>query len=318
MTNEQKNYTRPDPKFWQGRADARDNEYIFNTIECLPIDQLDQLDQLDQHPPGLALLGFQSDIGVTRNGGRAGAKEGPNALRRQLAKLPLHRKLTLYDVGDIVCKDDDLESAQHALGQVVSQLLNLNYHPMVIGGGHETAFGHYLGIHNAIDPKKCAIVNFDAHFDLRDHPNSTSGTPFKQIADHSSAFDYTVIGIQPSANSDTLFQTADSLGVHAVLADDIHRGYRLDDTMTSIIERSDYIYMTICLDVFAAHIAPGVSAPQAAGLYLSHILPAMLTLIKSGKVISFDVVELAPPYDYDDHTAKLAAYMIWEFMHHNV
>ncbi len=47
-------------------------------------------------------------------------------------------------------------------------------YPIVLGGGHEIAFGHYCGIkdYNAsIDRKdKLGIINFDAHFDLRPYP----------------------------------------------------------------------------------------------------------------------------------------------------
>ncbi len=39
------------------------------------------------------------------------------------------------------------------------------------------------------------IINLDAHFDLRRADQATSGTPFKQSADLSDDFDYTVLGI---------------------------------------------------------------------------------------------------------------------------
>ena len=110
--------------------------------------------------------------------------------------MPVHRTLNLYDAGDIICDGDNLENAQIALAHMVASLLRSQYFPIVLGGGHETAWGHYLGIHEALGPSKLAIVNFDAHFDLREQARGSSGTTFKQIADHHAAFDYTVIGIQ--------------------------------------------------------------------------------------------------------------------------
>ena len=57
--------------------------------------------------------------------------------------------------------------------------------PVVLGGGHEVAWGSFQGIVRACsDRERILIVNFDAHFDLRDpaHVHS-SGTPFAQIAE---------------------------------------------------------------------------------------------------------------------------------------
>jgi formiminoglutamase len=81
-----------------------------------------------------------------------------------------------------------------------------------------------------------------------------------------------------------------------------------------MLEKSDNVYLSLCLDVFAAAIAPGVSAPQALGLTPWQIIPALRQLAVSNKVISLDVVELAPNFDLDQRTAKLAALLICDFL----
>ena len=125
------------------------------------------------------------------------------------------KKTTFYDVGDIACENSDLETAQHALGQVVAHLLNQKIFPIVLGGGHETAWGHFQGIEAAFPESDCAIINFDAHFDLRplsDDNKGSSGTPFSQIAASRQAqglpFDYTCFGIQQTGNTASLFEKA--------------------------------------------------------------------------------------------------------------
>ena len=49
------------------------------------------------------------------------------------------------------------------------------------------------------------VINLDAHFDLREAPEATSGTPFLQMARADlaagRAFDYTVLGIAAPANT---------------------------------------------------------------------------------------------------------------------
>ena len=63
------------------------------------------------------------------------------------------------DLGDLV-PTGDLARDQRALGDVVGDLLAQDVFTIVLGGGHETAFGHFLGYVNAeLDVK---IENLDA------------------------------------------------------------------------------------------------------------------------------------------------------------
>ncbi|EKN66076.1 formimidoylglutamase [Schinkia azotoformans LMG 9581] len=50
----------------------------------------------------------------------------------------------------------------------ISHLLNKNIFPIILGGGHETFFGHYLGVRHHIGSEaRLGIINMDAHFDMR-------------------------------------------------------------------------------------------------------------------------------------------------------
>ena len=54
---------------------------------------------------------------------------------------------------------------------------------VVLGGGHDMAYGHYKGLKQYLGSESVlGIINFDAHFDLRSNQNgNNSGTPFYQI-----------------------------------------------------------------------------------------------------------------------------------------
>lgn len=337
-------YQPPQSSHWQGRSDAPKNSAIFQIVQFIYLlDDSIKLDHLvknshsqskkthsqsEQINPNqkntFALLGFCCDEGVRRNFGRTGAAEGPDAFRKSFAKLPVHDPtLTFYDAGDVMCNNGNLEDAQNALAQIVSQLLSHNITPIVIGGGHEVAWGHYQGIEQEIGDTKLGIVNFDAHFDMRqliDGKLGSSGTPFLQIAysfeHHKKPFDYNCIGIQKTANINELFQTAQNQNVHTILAEDLHQGNPkiFFHFIDKIIERCGKIYVSICLDVFAAAFAPGVSAVQPLGISPWHMIPLLRRLVNSGKVISYDIVELNPKYDINEQTAKLAANLVHEII----
>ena len=71
------------------------------------------------------------------------------------------------------------------------------------------------------------------------------------------------------------------------------------------------IHLSICCDVFNSANAPGVSAPQPFGLEPEMVLSFVKQILRSGKVISFDISEVSPRFDHDDNTAKLAAVIIY-------
>lgn len=316
-------YSLPVQSPWQGRTDLPEASCFFQVIQLLDL----QKPLITPKKPAFAFIGFCCDEGIRRNKGRVGAAEGPLAIRQALAKMPLQRQTILcYDAGDITCQDGDLESAQKTLAEAVTLLLQHSITPIVLGGGHEMAFGHYQGLAHAFPQDAIGIINFDAHFDMRPlltQQQGSSGTPFLQIAQLNEAaqrrFDYNCIGIQSSGTIPALFATAKKYDAHFLFADDM---YQKDPSLcTTFIERiiadNALLYVSLCLDVFAAPYAPGVSAPQPLGLTPWQLIPCIRQLAQSGKVISYDIAELSPHYDSDQRTAKLAANFIYEIIHHH-
>jgi formiminoglutamase len=72
---------------------------------------------------------------------------------------------------------------------------------VVLGGGHETSYGHFLGYAQA--SRKVEILNWDAHTDVREplEGKGHSGSPFRQALEHRSGAcrRYSVAGVQPQA-----------------------------------------------------------------------------------------------------------------------
>ena len=313
-------YYPPDPNLWSGRADSLPDERFFQRIQTVNLQQ-------QTLPPiqgkAIALLGFCCDTGIKRNVGRMGAAAGPAGLRTALGKLPLHHATKIYDVGDVIC-NDNLALSQTELATTVTDLLNHQLQPIIMGGGHEIAWGHYQGIRKKYSDQHIGIINFDAHFDLRpvlSDGEGSSGTPFLQIANHSQQhqlnFDYCVVGLQANANTRSLFNTAKDLNVSMINALTLQTDPNTAHTkVKEFIAQQQLIYLTVCMDVFSAAIAPGVSAPQSLGLFPHHLLPLLQLIMRSGKVISADVAELSPAYDRDNMTANLAAQCVAEIIEH--
>jgi formiminoglutamase len=311
--------------FWQGRIDSEDNFDAFRWHQWIEIIDLskENLPRFDGKL-GFAFIGFCCDEGIRRNKGRVGAANGPSAIRKEMSNLPCHftKEVKLFDAGNVFCENNDLEKSQKCLASAVEKILSLNLFPIVLGGGHEVAFGHYMGIYNFIKNENknssIGIINFDAHFDLRPYDSGpSSGTMFKQIADTCSKQDqkysYMCIGIQKHSNTIDLFKTAQRLGVLYILAKDIAYGddFGIMEQVDNFIKQNDSIYLTICSDAFASAYAPGVSATQSLGLDPEKSLKFIKYILRSNKVISFDIAEVSPRFDQDNQSANLAAVIIF-------
>lgn len=310
------NYQTADPNLWNWRPDAQPNEYFGQLIQCINLEQ----DKLDSAQFGL--VGFASDLGVQKNFGRVGAKLAPTVIRQFLARLTINNPGPIYDCGDIlVANHESLLAGQRLLATKIGQLLTTGITPIVLGGGHETAYGHYLGLAAALT-EPIAILNFDAHFDLRQvSPDNegNSGTPFRQIYNdclgQQRPFNYYCVGIQPRANVSSMYQFAASTGCKFLAAHTVNQQPQLvTEFISEILSCHKLVYVTICLDVFQANFAPGVSAPQVLGIDPIVVFNALQQLKHSQQVVSLDIAELNPNYDIDNHTARLAANLIAEFI----
>lgn len=262
------------------------------------------------------LLGFCSDEGVRRNKGRTGAAKAPAAIRAALGPLGFHLDRPVLDAGDVTVRDGELEAGQARAGVAVTALLDAGNLTVLLGGGHETAFASYLGVAGSQavrDGQRLGVLNLDAHFDLRDEAEPSSGTPFLQMARAEAAagreLKYAVVGLSEPNNTRTLFSTAHRLGVKYLLDEDCTPD-AVHAFVADFLADIDVLYLTIDLDVLPASAAPGVSAPAAFGVPLPVISAVCRQVCASGKLLHADVAELNPSLDIDNRTARVAARLV--------
>ena len=308
------------PQPWKGRFDGDDAGHRRWWQAVVPYGSEAEAGALrggvEQTPQPVALLGFASDEGVRRNKGRPGAAAAPAAIRNALGPLAFHLDRSVADAGDVVVSGGALEAGQERAGRAVTALLDSGQLTAVLGGGHETAFASYLGVSSSAavqGGQRLGILNLDAHFDLRDEPAPSSGTPFLQMARAEAAagrdFRYAVVGISEPNNTRALFDTARMLGVQYLLDEDCG-AERVGDFVAGFLAGVDVLYLTIDLDVLPAAVAPGVSAPAAYGVPLPVISAVCRQVAASGKLVHLDIAELNPEFDIDGRTARVAARLL--------
>jgi formiminoglutamase len=296
------------PQPWTGRDDSEDGE------------KAKRLWQFASDSGSRALLGFASEAGVARNKGRVGARQGPQALRKALAGFAAPANAQPFaDLGDVDVEGDDLEAGQAMLGQHVARALAEHDRLIVLGGGHETAFGSYLGLCEHFPDQHIGIINLDAHLDLRTPgaAGPSSGTPFNQMRQADpDGFDYLCLGLAEESNTMALIERAADWGARIVMDHDLiaDKG-AADGEIQAIARRSDILYLTIDIDLLPHYQAPGVSAPAARGVSLAVVEYLVETVISAadshGCTLPLaDIVELSPPHDRNGMTARSAALLV--------
>jgi len=265
------------------------------------------------------ILEFPTDHGVYINGGRPGASKAPELIRAALGNLTPHAEhyqkhtdcleLTQF-AGTIPC-ENDVEKDQLRLASELSERLKMGILPVILGGGHETSFGHFLGY--AMSEKPVTIINIDAHTDVRSLKNGLphSGSPFRQAIEHNSGCckAYHVFGLNPASVSFIHYQYTKSAGFayfdHELTAPLIE---------SKLKEIEGPIMITMDMDALNQAEAPGVSAPNPSGISKDLWLELAYLFGKCSNVTSFDLCEVNPLFDRDNQTVKLAALTIWKFL----
>ena len=266
-------------------------------------------------PPGAVLLGFPSDEGVRRNGGRVGAAGGPKAIRPALYRLAADPRSEQFedllgrtrDLGDLEISRN-LEFDQQHLGEALGPYLEQGAFVIVFGGGHETSYGHFQGYARA--GKRVEILNWDAHADVREVKDGKghSGSPFRQAIEDASGMcrRYTVAGLQPQLVARAHLEYVKAHG-RAVWREEVTRA-TIDELYQTVAGPA---LVSFDLDAVSDAEAPGVSAPNPVGLRSELWLAAADKAGRCPAVTSADVVELNPAVDRDSQTVRLAALTVW-------
>ncbi|MCB2154535.1 formimidoylglutamase [bacterium] len=271
------------------------------------------------------ILGFPTDQGVARNHGRVGAAFGPKAIREAFYRLNAYdaerdldlSSMKIVDIGDIKI-NGRLEEEQEHLGAIVARLLKMDIVPVVLGGGHETTYGHFLGY--VEDVRRLGIVNVDAHLDVREPKDGqpTSGTSFRMALQHPSGAlggRYTCLGAHPHANSKKYTEWVKAQGGRIHWLDELRRlGLSAPFGSALASYRNHDILVTFDMDAVSSSFAPGTSAAQPIGLTGFDLVMGGLLAGENKSVRSLDIVEVAPPLDRDNQTARLASLILHSFL----
>jgi agmatinase len=264
------------------------------------------------------VAGVPLDIGTTN---RAGARDGPHAIRRASRMLTdgEHPEFWIDPAGLNIA---DIGNLQLALGDIPASLRSIEQ--QVAGFGHLIALGGEHGVTlpllRALSRRVGALglVHFDAHVD-------TWPDNFGQKYAHGSVFYHAIeerlvdprrmvqIGIRSPVQRDVWDWTI-ARGVTVLTAQDVHAmGPAAVAQRICEVAGNTPAYLSFDIDVLDPAFAPGTGTPEIGGL-ASWQAQAILRRLRGVAFAGMDVVEVAPAYDVAETTALAAATIAWEYL----
>ena len=207
---------------------------------------LSSFDQLAKKNAQYVLIGIPEDIGILANHGKAGASDFWYEFLTAFLNLQENRYLSGYDViiAGNVKTDDLVQQAQksiqdhkHQLGRlsvfvetldewlskIIKKVKQAGKTPILIGGGHNNAFGMIKGV-SAAQKKSINVLNFDAHTDLRWIGYRHSGNGFSYAIDQKYLDQYTIFGLHKAYTPEYIYEFIDqNKQINCVFADEIYK-----------------------------------------------------------------------------------------------
>lgn len=197
-------------------------------IQVLP-DLINIYDDIVNLDVDYVVFGIKEDIGVIANHGNTGTYKAWDATlkillniqsneltrakrvlilghldyaeeRESFSELDLSKKKQISKVRKIV------ETIDKDVTHVVSSIIKAGKTPIIIGGGHNNAYGNIKGCALAYN-RKVSVVNFDAHSDFRSEEGRHSGNGFSYAFAEGFLKNYFIFGLHENYTSDTLLKT---------------------------------------------------------------------------------------------------------------
>lgn len=256
--------------------------------------------------PAAVILGAPYDSTATH---RRGARWAPAAIRWASDSIESYSptqtsdldEKALSDAGDV--RLDGLVPGA-AVEQVRAAVLETPGLPCLLGGEHTMTVGAVAAL--AERHPDLAVVALDAHLDLRDDYEGeplSHATTFRRVGEQIGFDRIAMLGVRSG--------TREEWARSATLGYCGRTGALPTGVWRAIGERP--LYVSVDIDGFDPSLAPGTGNPEPLGLTVDDFV-TLLAVLREGRVVGCDLVEVSPPFDPSGQTAALGAWLVREML----
>ncbi|WP_456314488.1 formimidoylglutamase [Pseudomonas shirazensis] len=306
---------------------------------------VDKIDFLKESEAKYVLLGIPEDIGVRANYGRPGAASAWESAIKSIANIQHNRfskgsqiivlghinvseemreveNLDFNDIDDRSKLSQLVERIDKEVSHVIFSIIKAGKTPIIIGGGHNNAYGNIKGSALA-KGKPVNAINFDAHSDFRILEGRHSGNGFSYAYEEGFLKKYFIFGLHENYTSKSV------LDIIKKLEDRVR--YNTYDSVNIRKEKDFYKEMELALefiktDSFGIEIdldaIPNIasSAMTISGFSIEELRQFVSFFGEHRNATYLHICEGAPDLDQSPNNhliGKLIGYLITDFIKAN-
>jgi agmatinase len=279
---------------------------------------------LDKLNADIAFLGIPygsaysfADITNDQSNGPTAMRQASDRLVRGLERYdfdldgPLYdnRNIRVVDCGDVRADIHDMKSHVLRAEKAVRKILTAGALPIILGGDHAIP----IPVLRAFEGRgPITLVHIDQHLDWRDDVNGVRdglSSPIRRASEMEHIDEIFQIGIRATGSARTEeVDAARAYGAHIITAYELHDA-GMDAVLARIPDGGRY-YLTVDMDGMDPAEAPAVAAPMPGGVTFLQARKLIHGLVKKGRVVGMDVVEITPKFDVNQMTCITAGRLI--------
>ena len=284
------------------------------------------------------LFGISEDIGVYANYGKTGTYDAWNATIKILlniqtniftnAKLVLilghldytmmRKSITSLNPGrkrNIDKARTFTEKIDKDVTQVVFSIVRAGKIPIIIGGGHNNAYGNIKGCALAKN-RRINVVNLDAHTDFRAEEGRHSGNGFSYAYAEGFLKKYFIFGLHENYTSEKLFKTLNkikSINYNSYEAIEVRNELDFNTEMETALNYVSSKNFGIEIDCDAIENIPS-SAKSPSGFTVKQTRQFVNYFGQHKKASYLHICEASPNKKTQTKVGKLITYLITDFI----
>ncbi|MBW4362161.1 formimidoylglutamase [Flavobacterium taihuense] len=302
----------------------------------------DPIDFIKSSEAKFVLFGIPEDIGVRANYGRPGAASAWQSAIKSIANIQHNRfskgnqiivlgqlnvKQEMKEVENLDFNDIDdrsklsqlVEAIDKEVSHIICKIIQSGKIPIVIGGGHNNAYGNIKGAALA-KGKAINAINFDAHSDFRILEGRHSGNGFSYAFEEGFLKKYFIFGLHENYTSKSVldiikkiedrvrYNTYDSVNIRK------EKDFNLEMVTALDFIKNDPFGIEIDLDAIP-NIAS--SAMTLSGFSIEELRQFISFFAKNRNATYLHICEGAPDLGEDKNShliGKLIGYLVTDFM----
>lgn len=297
------------------------------------------------HPAAFVVIGIPEDIGPRANRGQGGADEAWESFLGKFLNIQDNRfgiaertilggKVHTEDLQERAegldpSSDEEVAELRKLSSElddrvipVIRKIVRAGKCPIVIGGGHNNAYGNLRGCCDALRElveleadEGMSCLNVDPHADLRETEGRHSGNGFTYAMEEGYLSHYAICGLHRNYNPESILQRFDRAPerFHVSYFEDMLREDEQDRALDASLSFLEEVGRPFGLEIDLDSIAGmAVSAETPSGFHENAVRRFIQTVRQKEGLAYIHLAEGAPKNrpGYEGHVGKFLAYLV--------